>query len=144
MSLYQQKQIRNLKHPKEILENMPTFGVSTRSAESLVGARASPWLNTLRLRQNGWQFADDIFKCIFLNENLWISFKISLRFVPKGPICNIPALVQIMAWHRPVDKTLSEPMVVRLLMLEHWSYVSFALSHWVVEEHWLHSWVRHR
>ena len=37
------------------------------------------------------------FKCIFLNENIWISIKISLKFVPKGPINNIPALVQIMA-----------------------------------------------
>ena len=25
--------------------------------------------------------ADDIFKCIFLNENIWISIKISLKFV---------------------------------------------------------------
>ena len=54
--------------------------------------------NTLRLRQNGRQFADDIFKCIFLNENVWILIKISLKFVPKDPINNIPALVQIMAW----------------------------------------------
>ena len=50
------------------------------------------YLNTLRLRQNGHHFADDIFKCIFLNEIVWISNKISLKFVPKGPINNIPAL----------------------------------------------------
>ena len=71
-------------------------------------------LNTLRPRQNGRHFADDIFKCIFLNENVWISIKISLKFVPKGPINNIPALVQIMAWRRPGDKPLSEPMMVNL------------------------------
>ena len=35
-------------------------------------------------------------------------------FFPKGPINNIPALVQIMAWRRPGDKPLSEPMLVRL------------------------------
>ena len=40
--------------------------------------------------------------------------EISLKFVPKGPINNIPALVQIMAWHQPGDKPLSEPMMVRL------------------------------
>ena len=40
---------------------------------------------------------------------------ISLKFVPKGPIDNIPALVQIMAWRRPGDKPLSESMLVRLL-----------------------------
>ena len=50
-------------------------------------------LNTLRPRQNGRRFSDDIFKRIFLNENVWISNKISLKFVPKGPINNIPALV---------------------------------------------------
>ena len=67
-------------------------------------------LNTLRLRQNGCYFPDDIFKCIFFSENVWISLKISLRFVPNGPINNIPALVQIMAWRRPGDKPLSETM----------------------------------
>ena len=70
--------------------------------------------NTLRPRQNGRHFADDIFKYIFLNENVWISIKISLKFVSKGPIDDIPALVQIMAWRRPGDKPLSEPMMVSL------------------------------
>ena len=41
--------------------------------------------------------ADDTFKCKFVNENDLISIKISLKFVPKGPINNIPVLVQIMA-----------------------------------------------
>ena len=71
--------------------------------------------NTLRPRQNCRHFADDTFKRIFLNENVRISIKISLKFVPKGPINNIPALVQLMAWRRPGDKPLTEPMVVRLL-----------------------------
>ena len=55
---------------------------------------------------------DDTFKSIFLNENVRISIKISLKFVPKCPINNIPSLVQIMAWRRPGDKPLSEPMMV--------------------------------
>ena len=50
--------------------------------------------------------------CIFLNENVWIPNKISLRFVPKGPINNNPSLVQITAWRRPGNKPLSEPMRV--------------------------------
>ena len=50
-------------------------------------------LNTLRPRQTCRHFADDIFKCIFLNENEWILFTISLKFVPKVRINNIPALV---------------------------------------------------
>ena len=71
--------------------------------------------NTLRPRQDGCQFPDDIFKFIFLKENEWILPRISLKFVPKVRINNIPALVQIMAWRRPGDKPLSEPMTVCLL-----------------------------
>ena len=71
-------------------------------------------INTLRPRQIGRRFADNTFKCNFLNENVWIPIKISLKLVPKGPINNIPALVQIMAWRRPGDKPLSAPMLVIL------------------------------
>ena len=73
------------------------------------------WVNTLRPRQNGRRLADDTFKRIFLNENVMISITISLKFVPKVRISNIPALVQIMAWRLPGGKSLSEPMMVRLL-----------------------------
>ena len=73
-------------------------------------------VNTLRSRQHGCHFADNTFKSIFLNENVIILIKISLKFVPKGLINNIPALVQIMAWRRPGDKPLSEAMMVSLLM----------------------------
>ena len=76
---------------------------------------STPWLNTLSPKQHGRHFPDNIFKCIFLNEHVKISIKISLKFVPKGPINIIPALVQIMAWRRPGDKPLSEPMMVNLL-----------------------------
>ena len=55
------------------------------------------------------------FSNAFFNENVWISIKISLKFVPNRPINNIPALVQIMAWRRSGDKPLSEPMMVCLL-----------------------------
>ena len=54
---------------------------------------------------------DNTCKCIFLNENVKIAIAISPKFVPKGPISNIPALVQIMAWHRIGDKPLSEPVM---------------------------------
>ena len=46
---------------------------------------------------------------------VWTPIQISLKFVPKGLINNIPAFVQIMAWRRPGDKPLSEPMMVSLL-----------------------------
>ena len=72
------------------------------------------WVNTLRPRQNGRHFSDDIFKWIFLNENVWILINISLKCVPMSPINNIPTLVQVLAWRWPGDKPLSEPMMVRL------------------------------
>ena len=68
------------------------------------------FINILRPGQNGHHSADDIFKRIFFNENVWISIKISMMFVLK----NITALVQIIAWCRPGDKPLSEPMMVGL------------------------------
>ena len=57
--------------------------------------------------------ADDIFKCIFLNENVRILIKISLKFVPKDPIDNKSALVQVMAWRRIGDQPLPEPMLTQ-------------------------------
>ena len=54
-------------------------------------------------------FADDIFKCIFLNEKFSISIQISLKFVSRGPIDNKPALVQVMAWRRTGNKPLPKP-----------------------------------
>ena len=68
--------------------------------------------NTLRVRQNGCHFPDNIFKSFSWMK---ILIKISLKFVPKGPINTIPSLVQIMAWCRPGDKPFTEPMMVNLL-----------------------------
>ena len=67
-------------------------------------------------------FADNILKCLFLNENIWILIKISLKFVPKGSVNNIPSLFQLMAWCRPGNKPLSEPMLA-----------------WVTDAYMLHS-----
>ena len=89
-----------------------------------------PLFNTLRPRQNGRYFPDDIFKCIFLNENVWIPIKIPVKFVPKGPINNITALLQIMAWRRPGDKPLSETMIVTLL-----TNISINRPQWVKDRH---------
>ena len=81
----------------------------------VIHSTARTYINTLKPRQNGRHFADDTFKCIFLKENIRISTKISLKFVPKCPIDNIPALFQIKAWRRPGEKPLSEAMMVSLL-----------------------------
>ena len=72
--------------------------------------------NTVRPRQNRWNFPDDIFKGIFSNENVWILIKISLKLALKFRVNNITAFVQIMTWLRPGDKPSSEPTMVRLQM----------------------------
>ena len=86
-------------------------------------------VNTLRPRQNGPLFTDDIFKCICVNRNIWISIEISLKSAPKGSINDIPALVQIMAWRRPGGKPLSEPMMISLLKhMRHSASMSISVS----------------
>ena len=60
-----------------------------------------------------FQTFSNVFSWMKMYQFWLISF--SLKFVPKGPISNVPALVQIMAWHLPGDKPLSEPMMVSLL-----------------------------
>ena len=67
-------------------------------------------------------FADDILICILFSEKVWILIKISLMFLPKGPIDNMFALDQMIAWCRPGDKPLSKTMLVRLV--QHTSRVS--------------------
>ena len=57
--------------------------------------------------------ADNIFTCIFLNENHKILIKISLKFVPRSLIGNKPVLVLVMAWRRTGDKPLPEPMLTQ-------------------------------
>ena len=84
-------------------------------------------INTLKQRQNGRHFPYDIFKWIFLNENVWLSINISLKFVPMSPINNISTLVQVMAWRRPGDKPLYEPMMDRLP-----THICVTQSQWVI------------
>ena len=68
-------------------------------------------IHSSRPGQNGRHFADDISRCIFVNEKFYILIKNLLKFVPKGPIDNSPALVEIMAWRQIGSKPLSEPML---------------------------------
>ena len=95
-------------------------------------------LKHIEAGQHGRHFTDDTFKRIFLNENVIISMKISLKFVPKGPINNIPALVQIMTRRRPGDKPLSEAMMASLL-----THICVTRPQWVNENghHWFKFWL---
>ena len=91
---------------------MPAVRANASRSTLLGSPPAVHWaLNWSPPGQNGRHSADDMFKCIFLNENIWISNKISLKYVPWGVIDNMTALVQITAWRRPGDKPLSGPML---------------------------------
>ena len=57
--------------------------------------------------------ADNILKGIFFNENDRIPIQILLKFVPRSPIDNKPALFQVMAWRQRGDKPLPEPMLTQ-------------------------------
>ena len=57
--------------------------------------------------------AAEIFKCIFVNENIRISIQISLESVPNDLTDNKSALVQVMAWRRTGDKPLPEAMMTQ-------------------------------
>ena len=72
--------------------------------------------------KNGRNFPGDFFKRIFLIE-------ISLEFVPRYPINNIPSLFQTMARRRPGAQPLSEPMMVILL-----THVCITWPQWVNQQ----------
>ena len=50
--------------------------------------------------------------CLMKMLEMWLKF----HFAPKGPFNNIQSFVQVMAWHQPGSKPLSEQMMVRLPM----------------------------
>ena len=65
--------------------------IMTKASEAY-GITKSQQVNSYLPGQNGCYFADDNFRCIFVNENR-ILIKISLKFVPYGPTDDKPALV---------------------------------------------------
>ena len=109
----------------------------------------------------GWDkmaafFPDGIFKCNFLNEDVQIAIKISMKFVPKGPINNIPALVQIMAWCQIGDKwwlfqwgifaslglselNISAPSIIHVFAMGVWRITFIKYRRWIryeISKHW--------
>ena len=76
------------------------------------GAKTEDWIafNSSPLDKMAAILTDDIFKCIFLNEDLRIFIQISYWFVPMGPFDNMSALVQVMAqrWagHKPSSEAI--------------------------------------
>ena len=74
--------------------------------------------NTSRIAQNGLHFADDISKRIFLNENIWNSIKISLKFDHKAVFQNKSPLVHVMVCHRIGDKPLPDSIMTQFIMIQ--------------------------
>ena len=107
------------------------FNSRTSVATMLINGFIFSQFNTLWPRQNGRHFTDDMFKCIFFNGGMWISINISLKFVRKGQINSTPSLVQIMAWCRPGNKPLSEPMMESSL-----THISVTRPQWVKQSVW--------
>ena len=108
--------------------------------------------------QNGCHFADNILKCIFMNEKFCISIQISLKFIPKGPIFvhfRIFPNVSFSAYYSPVtikyvsflskrapiyniyvplsyvhDSHLSKVIYIHLSLSAHNAYIWLTRSSW--------------
>ena len=61
----------------------------------------------------------DIFKCIFLHENIWLSSQISLKSVDNDEIKTIPSLVQLMDCRLVGTKPLYEPEPMKVILPTH-------------------------
>ena len=105
--------------------SLKSFPVKTRtrltSTDNIIFPKYPGFRNWKILTDWGWDKMAIIFQRTFSNAFSWIkmyvciTIKISPKFIPKRPINNITVLVQKMAWRRPGDKPLSEPMMVSLL-----------------------------
>ena len=71
-------------------------------------------MNALRLKKNEWLFAGDIFKYIFVNENVCILIKISQNFVPEDPVVISRNWFRLIAWCLLGAMPLPEPILTNL------------------------------
>ena len=62
------------------------FAIACYTEDNVVVVDYLGPVNSSPPEQYGRHFADDIFKCIFLNEKCGIFIRVSLKFLPKGPI----------------------------------------------------------
>ena len=106
------------------------------------GQQLLPTCKTLRPRQNDSHFRD-IFKCIFENQNIWISIKISLTYVSVGSVDNMSQFVQVMALIRRKAITWTNDRYTA-----HWFISAYlsphrqALHHWpFVRKSTVHRWI---
>ena len=86
------------------LQSKPWFGIEFTK----LTWKETKDMSELYLTHWGREKMAATFQRIFFNENVWVSIKISLKFVPEGPINNIPALVGIVACRLAGTKPLSD------------------------------------
>ena len=98
--------------PGTMLSSCKCLSSSTNGYEPAMTKTHLILINTTRRRQNGYRFADVIFKLIFLNTFFCILFKSHRSFISKDLTVNKAALGQIMAWCRADDKPISEPLLI--------------------------------
>ena len=89
-----------------------------------LGNPSKTHLSSLRLRQNGWCFTDDIFRCIFMNENVNLLIQISLKFAPRCSINRNSLLTKV---YQCPSKT-SYLGLGNCLHFEHWLWVTKKIS----------------
>ena len=98
---------------RPVLPILPYIWITQRQKISVSNVRYFHYYPVCSPGQNGRHFTDDILKYIFLNEKYCNLIRISMKFVPKGPIDNKWALFQVMDWRRTGDKPLSETMLTQ-------------------------------
>ena len=89
------------------------------------------WFNSSPPGQNGHHCGWRHFQTHFLDKNVRTAIKITMKFVPKGPLDNESALVQVMAWHRTGDNPLPEPMLTQFT--DPYMRHSGEMSEWVIK-----------
>ena len=90
-------------------------GIGHRWINLIKGQLCTPLVFLLSDWTQFWtksQFAGRHFQMDFLEWNVWILIEILLKSVPMCPMNNIPPLVQIMAWRRPMMVSLLTPISV--------------------------------
>ena len=99
--------------PVDVIDSVK---ISIRSFRDLTGkCYGHLALTHLPLDKMAAILADDMFNCIFLNENDGIPNLVSPKYVPRSPINNKPAVVKVMAWRRTDDKPLPGPMMAQYI-----------------------------
>ena len=96
--------ITSISHRSTNLHNLIKYAIKYDKLKTCMGMMPNVWARMYGLTHWGRDKMDAIsrrhFQMHCLNENEWISIKISLKFVLKGPVNNIPTRgrLQVIIW----------------------------------------------